>query len=251
MAANGVCSVKLLQLNIWGGRLEKQIVELIKRQDPDFICLQEAISTPGDAALAVTVEQIAEEAGYAHVFMSPVFSFNLMNKTAHFGNAILSKQPFSAEDTIFTNLTHKLSFDFDTDDYNIRNLQHVSINIDDKQLHILNHHGHHVREHKNGNDDTMRQMKQIADYVDTLSGPILLTGDFNLAPDSQSLSLINKRLINLPVTYNLKTTRNQLTSKQEVCDYIFMNEAISITDFRALDDLVSDHQALVVEFNLA
>ncbi len=242
--------MKLLQLNIWGGRLERQIADLVKQQNPDFICFQEAISIDGDAAFGISVEQLAEETGYKHLFMSPVFSFNLMNKTASFGNAILSKQPFTTSETLFTNLTHKTSFDFDTDDYNVRNLQHVIVEVNGKQLHILNHHGHHVREHKNGNDDTLRQMKQIADYIDTLSGPLLLAGDFNLAPDSVSLALINKRLINLPVAYGLATTRTQLTHKQEICDYIFINEAIKADDFRALEDLASDHQALVIEFDL-
>jgi len=242
--------VKLVQLNAWGGRLEHQVADLLAAEAATFVCLQEIISTEGDGAFAVPLEKLQADQGYADAYMSPVFSFNLMNKKASFGNAILSQLPFTVSKTIFTNLTYKDDFDFDSDDYNIRNLQHVQVNIGDVKLNILNHHGHHVRQHKNGDQQTLRQMTQIVDYISQLDGPIILAGDFNLAPHSQSLELINARLRNLSVDYRLTTTRTQLTAKQEVCDYIFVSDTIKVTSFKASDKLASDHQALILEFEI-
>ncbi len=242
--------MKLLQLNEWGGRLEKQVVELLQKESADIVCLQEAVDAPGDAALSVPTHKIQDEAKYAHAFASPVFSFKLMNKTATFGNVILSRVPFVDSHTIFTNLSYKDDFDFDSDDYNIRNLQHVVIEVAGTSVNILNHHGHHVRQHKDGDAETLRQMKQIADYVQTLSGPVILSGDFNLAPQSKSLEVINVLLNNLSIEYNLKTTRTFLTHKQEVCDYIFVSDDIKVTRFETLEDIASDHQALVLEFTI-
>jgi len=37
--------MKILQLNIWGGRLGVQISELIHAEKPDVVCLQEVIDT--------------------------------------------------------------------------------------------------------------------------------------------------------------------------------------------------------------
>lgn len=243
--------MKLIQLNLWGGRLEKQLENFFNLQQPDIACLQEAISIQGNGAIFIPPETLQKcWTADTELFHSPVFTFNFMTRKASFGNGIITTFPIIRRETIFTNLSHKTGFDFDLDDYNIRNLQHVIIEVNDKQLHVLNHHGHHVPEHKNGDTQTLRQMRQITEYVAALNGPVILTGDFNLAPHSESLELINKELINLPVKYGLDTTRTQLTKKTEVCDYIFVNKLIKVSDFKASDELVSDHKALILEFGI-
>lgn len=162
----------------------------------------------------------------------------------------MSQYPITHTKTIFTNLEYVNNFSFEEHDYNIRNLQHAAVDIEGKTVHILNHHGHHVREHKNGTDDTLRQCQQIMDYIDTLDGPVILAGDFNLSPTSKSIEMINSKLRNLPLEYKLKTTRNHLTNKSEVCDYIFVNDQVNIQNFEMLEDVVSDHAALLLDFNL-
>jgi endonuclease/exonuclease/phosphatase family metal-dependent hydrolase len=242
--------VKLVQLNAWGGRLEHQVTDLLRDEAATFVCLQEIISTAGDGVLCVPLEQLQTALGQVNAYMSPVISFSLMNHKASYGNAILSELPFAAKKTIFTNLTYKDDFDFDSDDYNIRNLQHVQVGIDGKTLNILNHHGHHIRQHKNGDAQTLRQMQQIADYIELLDGPVILSGDFNLAPHSPSLEILNANLRNLSIEHKLTTTRTLLTAKKEVCDYIFVSDGIKVSNFRASDKLASDHQALVLEFEV-
>lgn len=243
--------MKLLQINIWASRLEKNLVNLIKEVDADIVCLQEAVDYKGFGFFFASLDDIKEACGYKHSFHSPAASFNLFKDRAHFGNAILSKHEFSKTETIFTNLEYVSDFDFENYDYNVRNLQYAKLGLaKDEVLHILNHHGHHVPSHKNGNEDTMRQMEQIADFIKTLDGSIILTGDFNLVPESKSIGLINSQLRNLSVENKLTTTRNIFTPKNEVCDYIFVNEKIKVKKFQALDDIVSDHQALLLEFDI-
>lgn len=243
--------MKLIQLNMWGGRLEKQLENFFASEQPDITCLQEAISIPGNGAIFISPESLQDQwEKPTSLFHSAVFSFSFMLREARFGNAIISTLPMIKTETIFTNLVHKPGFDFDVDDYNIRNLQHAIIEIGERRLNVLNHHGHHVPTHKNGNEDTLRQMRHIAGYIDTLEGPVILTGDFNLAPHSESLEVINEKLDNLSVRYKLETTRTALTHKKEVCDYIFVSEEIKVKDFKASDEVVSDHQALVLEFDI-
>lgn len=242
--------MKLVQLNIWGGRLGRQFINFLEDEQPGIVCLQEVVDAPGDGLMSTTLDQLAKESSLEHTFFSPVFSFNLMNKKAGFGNAILSDFAFSKQDTIFTGLEHKDDFDFDDDNGNIRNLQHAVIEMDNKKINILNHHGHHINQHKNGDTETMRQCKMIADYIKTIEGPIILTGDFNLSPHSESLEQLNKVLTNLSIEYKLKTTRNQFTHKVEVCDYIFTSEGIKVNNFFVSDELMSDHGALVLDFDL-
>ena len=242
--------MKLIQANIWGGRLDKQLNRFFREQNPDIICLQEAVDAQGDGAMSITITKLTKDTSYNHVFFSPVFSFNLMQKVADFGNAIVSTKAPDEKHTVFTGLEYKQNFDFDSDSGNIRNLQHAAYTYNGKKLHILNHHGHHIDQHKNGDAETMRQCSLIADYIKKLDGAVILTGDFNLAPHSESLEIINKILTNLSVSHRLKTTRNQLTYKTEVCDYIFVNELVEVKNFTASDELIADHKALILDFEL-
>lgn len=243
--------MKLLQLNMWGGRLEPQILKLMTAEIPDILCLQEAIELKGGkSAMFVTIEEIQKAINAEYVFMSPVFSLNYMNRKADFGNCIISKYPIENTETIFTGKQYIADFDFLNHDPNMRNLQHAELVLPDKsKLHILNHHGHHIHQHKNGDKETMRQCGIIANEIKKLNGRLILSGDFNLAPRSESLQQINTLLDNLSIRFKLKTTRTQLTHKTEVCDYIFVSNEIKVNSFRALNDIVSDHKALVMEFN--
>jgi endonuclease/exonuclease/phosphatase family metal-dependent hydrolase len=242
--------MKLFQANIWGGRLPYQINEALKSERPDLVCFQEVVSTKGDALIFKTLEEIKEEIGLDNSFFSPVFSFNLMNKKAGFGNGIISRYPFIETNTVFTRLEHKDNFDFDTDDYNVRNFQHVTIEVDGRTLNILNHHGHHIHQHKNGDTETLRQCGEIASYINNLQGEVILTGDFNLEPTSESIKVLNSILKNLSIEAKLTSTRNELTPKNEVCDYIFVSKGIKVNKFYMLDKILSDHNALILEFDL-
>lgn len=240
--------MKILQLNIWGGKLGKQIIELLQRESADVVCLQEAIELPGGQTfLLEDIDEIKNKTGYQYFYFSPQFGFNFMNRQAKFGLAILSKLPFSETNHMFTRLEYVDNYDFIEVDYNIRGLQHVVVDHNGQTLHILNHHGHHVPHHKNGDEETMRQCKMIVDYVEKLEGEKILCGDFNLAPESDSLQQISSILVNHAKEYGIVTTRTPLTHKTEVCDYIFTSSNLNVENFQVLDDIASDHKALTIE----
>lgn len=240
--------MKILQLNIWGGKLGKQIIELLNREQADIVCLQEVVELKGgDSFFVTTLAEIASATEYPYVFFSSSFSFKHMNRKALWGNAILSKTPFVTEDAFFTRGAFSDDFDTQGGDYNMRILQRVLIEIDGRQVHILNHHGHHLDEHKRGDEETVRQCKMIVDYVNKLEGNVVLAGDFNLTPDSESLEQINAVLKNHCIENKITTTRTSLTYKVEVCDYIFTSAGLTTKNFEVSDDIVSDHSALCIE----
>lgn len=240
--------MKILQLNIWGGKLGKQIIELVEREQPDIVCFQEGIMLPGDENLFVsTLTEINRTLNYPHIFFTPSWSFQLFNRNAEWGNAILSRFPFTYTHAFFTHGEFVEGFDVLGGDYNMRNLQHVIVEKNGKNLHVLNHHGHHIRQHKLGDAETMRQCGMIADYVKSLDGDVVLTGDFNLAPESESLELLNAILTNHAMVSGVTTTRTPLTHKTEVCDYIFTSKGLEASNFRVLSDIASDHAALTID----
>lgn len=241
--------MRVLQLNTWGGRLGSQIRNMIHREMPDLVCFQEAIRVQGGGGFVFDeLGEIAKGTNFRHCYFSPCFSWNLMKREAQSGLATLSMKPFRETNNVFTRLEHIRNFDILDTDYNVRSLQHVTVEQDGSTIHILNHHGHHIPNHKDGDDETLRQCQMIVDYIDKLKGSVVLCGDFNLKPDAESLELINERLVNHVKERNILTTRTSLSEKNEVCDYIFTSPDLEIKDFQVLDDVVSDHKALIVEF---
>lgn len=241
--------MKILQLNIWGGRLGLRIKEVINREKPDVVCLQEAIMVDGGSGFVFDeLSEIQRDAGFEHCYFSACFGWKLMKREAQSGLATMSKLPFLHTDNAFTRLEYVTDFDIIDTDYNVRSLQHVTVKYGDKEIHVLNHHGHHVPHHKDGDEETLRQCQLIVDYMEKINGPIVLCGDFNLKPESESLQLINAKLINHAKERGVLTTRTPLTHKTEVCDYIFTSPEIEVKDFQVLDDIASDHKALLIEF---
>lgn len=240
--------MKILQLNIWGGKLGKQIIDLIEREKPDVVCLQEAIVLPHEGTLLFTqFADIQSETKFEHSYFSPAFGFTMMNHRADFGNAVMSHTPFVNTKTVFTGGDYNPTIDLVDGDFNMRNLQHVIIDNGGKKINILNHHGHHIRQHKMGDAETLRQCEMIVEYISKLEGGVVLTGDFNLAPESESLGKLNVILTNHAMESGVTTTRTPLTHKTEVCDYIFTSKELKTAGFKVLPDLVSDHAALVIE----
>lgn len=244
--------MKIIQANIWGGKLGQQIIDFLAAEQPDLVCMQEVNDLEGRSGYKffATLNEIKEGAGLSHAFMAPTYSARYMEREISYGNAILSRLPFDSTDTIFTYREYIRNFDVVRDGGNIRNLQIASVKVDGKPLTIMNHHGWHVVDSKQGNAETMRQMRMIAEKIRSLRGPIILCGDFNLSPDSESLALINHELTNLSKQNGLKRTYGPLSKVDEVCDYIFVNDKIKVNSFQMSDELISDHKALILEFDL-
>lgn len=241
--------MKLIQLNIWQGRLIGNIRRFLETtEQPDILCLQEVCHSPdGESYFFDNIEDIQKTCNYPHVFFSPTMDWKLNHLPIQFGNAILSRYPLTEQDTVFTYGAYK-SDAFVSE--NTRNFQHAVVTNGDMKAHIINHHGFWFDGPKTGNVETMRQMNMIADYASKLDGGVIFTGDLNLLPESPSLARLNTEMTNLCLTHNIETTRNFTSFKQiQVCDYIFVNDKIKVDNFRVHDTVVSDHNMLELLFH--
>ncbi len=240
-----------MSLNMWQGRLERVLLKHLEKSGVDFACMQEAVEYDGQSlGLISSYHKIGKSLGLDEQFFSKLISSKLGDKELTFGNVIYSNIPFTQRSTVFTRGEYKNNFNFDEDDYNIRAFQHVQVEINGKKLNLLNHYGHHIDSHKLGDDETMRQVKQIIEYIKHLEGSVVLCGDFNLSPESDSIKFIAENLVNLSVEHKLNTTRSKLTYKNEVCDYIFVSHDIKVNSFVMDDTIISDHNALILDFDL-
>lgn len=239
--------MKLLQLNTWSCNLAPEIVKLLQREQPDVVCLQEVISAEQTGKILQSLEEILADAPYEYVYYSPLAKFRFMHRTASRGNAILSRYPLAGTGTFWTHGEFQPDFDYSIGWNSARGVAYATVQTPGGDVRVVTTHGYHIKTHKNGDEETLRACRQIDKFIRDIDGPVVLTGDFNLVPESESMQVFDGSLRNLTREANLKTTRNHLTSKTEACDYILTRD-VDVQQFAALDDVVSDHQALLLEF---
>ncbi len=121
-----------------------------------------------------------------------------------------------------------------------------------KKLRILNYHGIWTKE-KIGNQDTLKACQKINQLAKEVNYPVIITGDFNLFPDTESMQVF-KDFISLVDQYGIKTTRpgtNELSHlKRNVVDYILVSPGIKINSFQIPNSDVSDHLPLILDFEI-
>lgn len=238
--------MRLIQLNLWYGRLIMNAVRFMQKAPPDILCLQEVMSNPDCEEFNFNnLEKLKRDLGYDYHFFSPTLDFATGDSTTFFGNAILSRKPIEKVKTVFTYGEYLSHFSLKRPDDMPRNFQHAVIG----GANIINHHGFWFDGDKIGNAETERQMGMVSDYIAGLSGPVIFTGDLNLWPEAASLRHFKNAMRDLVAEYGFTTTRNFTSFKPvEICDYIFVNEHVTVNGFKVHDDVVSDHAMLELDY---
>ncbi len=247
--------MKIIQVNAWMGNLLYPLLDFVKEQAPDIVCMQEVFSsdlTVGfDAARFKVLEAFQELFPYS--FFAPTSSFEYVSQSVKHGNAIFSKHRIGGKQTTFVNGTYT-DLTKDSFDYNIRNLQSCTVELAGRPVSIVNHHGYHQLS-DTGNAKSVECMRIVVDHLKTIKNPLILCGDLNVAPHSEPIRLIEQALdLNNHVTLNdVKTTLSDVFRVKDlkvVCDYIFTSKDITINRFTVSDQIVSDHKALILEFDV-
>lgn len=246
--------MKLMQLNVWMGRLTPQILRLIEVEQPDILTTQEMFDADGPVVfpdnMMDCLQQIRDSGGFDHVFFSPTWAMQIAHQTAQFGNAIFSKFPIAAQESFFTNGAFVADMTPATRTANSRNAQIITLDIQGRALNLINHHAH-WEVTPEGSDISVEKMQMVADRVRALQGPIIMAGDLNLNPGTPAMKVWDGLLEDLTATHQLQSTLSVLGKVQNVaCDHVLVNDQVRVTDYHISDALVSDHNAVIMEFEL-
>lgn len=245
--------MKLLQLNTWMGRLTPQILKLITIENPDIITAQEMYDVDGTVIFPDNMFNLFDQIKslkFEHSYFSPTWSMRVAHQKADFGNVIFSKFPIERRETFFTTGEYNPDLTPRTRTVNVRNAQLVEININGALVCIINHHGHWEITPQ-GSEVSTEKMKIVRDKICEQRGPIIFAGDLNLNPRTPALKLFDGILEDLTATYKLRSTLSPLGKVKNVaCDHIFVNSFIKVDKFYASNQLVSDHKALILEFQV-
>ncbi|MEM3215979.1 MAG: endonuclease/exonuclease/phosphatase family protein [Candidatus Micrarchaeaceae archaeon] len=255
--------MKLLSLNVWGGRDYKDLSRFLERKksDIDIFCFQETLdySLGNPDQSAIEVKALHQPQSFDEV---PNLYQKFESILDGFDGSL--SEPYSSGMERLATFT-KRSIDCNTEtlpmygkfwvetngrQYAISSIMQLShIKIGNKSYEIANFHGLWQNSSKADSPERIIQSQNILRALSKLQNPVILCGDFNLLPDTESIAVLEKSMKNLIKEYKITNTRSPLYTKEHrYADYIFVSRDIKVSDFRVLDDTVSDHLPLLLEF---
>lgn len=252
--------MKIMQINVWQGRLLRPLLALIQKEAPDIIFAQEIYSYPHTIEMSspwnyfATLELIKAQNHFDHTYFSAASTFPMFGRELSYGNAILTWHSISHQVTVYTGDGHPTSYT-DVATYNGnagRNFQHIVIDTGHTRLNLINHHGHWVNQPL-GDEISHERLQKLAAHIEALEEPVIVCGDFNLSAESPAMQSF-RQSVNLrdAVASAQPTTTLSVAhhlGHNIICDYILTSPSLKVTRAEVSDSLVSDHKALIVEID--
>lgn len=247
--------MKLVTLNTWGGIVKEPLLNFLKekKDEVDVFCFQEVLNcedkkqlehgkTPGSCYdLYSTFENILDgHDGYFRPHFKDMYGLAIFVRK---GIKVIEEGE---------HFVHKEKGFIPEGDagHHARNIQYVTVETPEGPRTIINFHGLWNGKGKTDTEDRLVQSGKILDFTKEVMTPLVLCGDFNLLPNTKSLTMFEEAgLRNLVKEYNVESTRTSFYTKPDkFADYIFTSPEIKVSDFSVLHHEVSDHAALFVEF---
>lgn len=243
--------MKILQLNVWMGKVEGNLRRFLENHDFDVICMQEVFASRSReehlSRLCFDLSQLQKASRLPHAFFSPNWSFDLAGGDCALGNLILSRIPFAETSSEFVNGEYREHITLGGVPANNLNLQIAHL---ENGLTVVNHHGF-WRPNPIGDEDTVKAFTKVGQLVRQVEGPLVMCGDLNVIHDSPAMRPLDF-LRDLTHEYDAKTTLSGLKFDGAVaCDHILVNDAVVVQDFTVLPDLISDHLALTADVEIS
>ena len=161
--------MKILQFNVWNGRIKDGLSRFIAEGDYDVVCMQEAMWGSEDGGFLKQyvdmVDKIMEIGGFPYSFRSSCYGISLLNgeAQAEYGNVIISKMPFvSTEEKLLLGNYQVMSSIANFNNAHVNrafNIQKVAL---ENGITIFNHHAPFNKDPL-GNERDVECMHQIAD----------------------------------------------------------------------------------------
>ena len=241
--------MKLITLNTWGGRVNQPLLQFIKNNDSiDIFCFQEINNNSTDEMMDLPQEE--DRNLFLHIQeILPHFMGYFSPQVPGTGHAIFIKKEFSVDHVEFHHILDENEI-VDMPDPFPRILQ--SIHLTDGQLSVYNFHGVPKADKK---DNPVRELqtRRVMEIIDTDTNPKIIVGDFNLNPDTKAIATFESKFTNQIKESNFTTTRSHYYDKIKdfpFADYIFTSSEIKVSQFQVLNEEVSDHLPLLLDFTV-
>lgn len=253
--------MKIIQLNAWLGRLSGPVARFISEQNADVVCIQEAYIPNKDAIAAIAdqynfLDELVRVGNYKYQSFAKNWAMPVAGAEIIEGNVILSRYPITSEHTEHTFGKYHVRNSSADCIANTRIWQSCSVQANNGIFTVANYQGYLSGIDPMGDGTTLETIKKVIKFIDSLPRPLIVCGDFNVSPSSDSMKLLSSKLRNLTLENNINTTlskvhRAPLKDRESVaCDYILVSDDINVKSFVVSEEVVSDHKALILEFDI-
>ena len=243
--------MKILQMNTWAGRIKGSIERFLKANDFDIICMQEVVwcdEMPAELEyFCSSLRQIQEASGLQYCAKVSNFGIRIADgATVEQGNAILSRYPIVKDETKLVHGEYMDSVIYEQGDDHAFFAQKVLL---ENGLTVANYHGYWLPD-PIGGQETVRCMKEVADWLRTETGPVVMCGDLNVIAESPAMRSLDY-MTDLTAINHVKTTLQNLKFVKDVpCDHILINDQVAANNFTVHDNIVSDHKTISAEIEI-
>ncbi len=227
--------MEIVFLNTYDGKLRAPISEFISYRTgiTDIFCFQEVYEGPG---------RMRELAGkllpeYKGIFAYKAIQGDDFPQASFFGPQI--------------NILKTAVLFPDEQDFGLGIFSEIEHN--GSRLSILNFHGRSRPGDKLDTAERLGQSEKIIEYFQSIFGPKIIGGDFNIDLDTQSIRMFAEAgYRNLIIDYKIKTTRNRIiwekypTTPQYYSDYIFVSPEVLVTNLEVPENEISDHLPIIL-----
>ena len=251
---------KFIQINIYKGKYLGDLLKFLKKEQADFIAMQEVTSGPANLTFDFKgdiFEHFKKELGMSGVFHKDTDITT--NPPSKDGNALLSKFPIVRSKVITLKAPMVILYDQTKDvsffPFYPRHLLDAIVDVGGERVHAISWHGAWTAP-PTDTAETLRQAKIVTDYLKSISEPFILGCDLNSVIQNKTVDLINKVANNLMFGSGvLQTTHpkaHKIVPRGYLVDYIFTSKHFQLKSIRVPEILVSDHLPVVgeVEFLL-
>lgn len=228
---------------------------IIEHKDTtDIFCFQEVMRTISD-------HKIVDEYYRANIYnelcnllpdfvsyFAPYSIWSIESKVDYhleWGNAIFARRMIWIQSTWINHF-----WSYTPDNIQNKNFQYITIQNEWKLFSIVNIHWLRTGTGKDDTEQRIEQFTIIKDFTKQLHGQIIIMGDFNLNPDTQSLAILQEWMKNLISEYNIQSTRSKLYrqyGQMHFADYAIISPEIIVKDFSVPYSEASDHLPLILE----
>lgn len=252
--------MKIISLNIWDARIFDPLMDFFDRQkEVDVFCLQEvfhgedAVHFRGEKRMngfSEIAKQLPHHEGYFAITEN-LDDIPPRGLRIPYGLAIFVKKGIEITGLHTDFIFSPGNFvDHDGATHN-RAIQTISLVHEGRPIVISHVHGLWNGKGKTDTPERLGQSRAIRKHVESFGGPLILLGDFNLLPETESLAIVKDGMRDLVHEYGVTSTRSKLYTKHEkpvlFADYAFVTPDLPVQHFEVLQDVVSDHLPLLLE----
>ncbi len=260
--------MKLISLNIWGGRIYEPFINFIKQysEETDIFCFQEVFSYKEPIVSRETrlniLEKLQEILPGHQVFFTLVQDnidtegeIEIPSKS---GKAIFARQGLEFQSKGYKFLSNGFNT-FKNDDFGTLGIsfQYLETKNKERPLMVINVHGQPFPGDKLDTPERLAQSRKIKDFVKDFKGQKIICGDFNLMPETESVKILEENMKNLIKDFRITDTRGAISARkylgeqpvQKFANYAFVSKDIKVISFKVPKVEISDHLPLILEFS--